>query len=175
MNAVIRIFCISLPLLSGCIDAPSDGQLPEPIDLELAIATRPLLSSICSFKCNNSHGEGICSDQRDSGEVNFAVFPLIEGTTVVPSTILGTTTGWANTSCPNCQWQFVSLTTTELLRGTAPSVSQATNGPAVVKNVTANRIYEWAGTIVLRIFDPTDASVGTCTPSVEGSLVGPLL
>lgn len=174
MKIIIQITCLLLPVIAGCVAPPTDDEAPDLADHELVTSSRPSLSSICSFVCNNSHGQRACGDQRDSGQVNVAVHPLLEGTTKVPSTILGTTTGWASTSCPNCQWQLESVTTNFVI-GTKPDVAQATNGVAVFKTVSSSRSYEWEGTVALRIFDPTDASVGTCKLSVNVSLHGPLL
>jgi len=166
--------CAADPVGVGS-EPPTDDETADQADHELAIASRPSLSSICGFVCNNSHGQRSCGDQRDSGQVNVGVFPLLENTTKVPDAVLRTTSGWTSTSCPNCQWQLESVTTNELFGGTKPDVAQATNDVSVFKTVSSSRSYEWAGTVVLRIFDPTDASVGTCSLSVDLSLSGPLL
>lgn len=163
--------------LMGCVgvedEALYEDETWDQIDDELvAPASRPPLSSICGFRCNNSHGQQVCGDHRSSGQVGVAIFPLLENTTKVPSTILGTTTGWASTSCPNCQWQLQSITTHHVMGGTRPSVVQATNDVSVSKTVSVSPEYDWLGTAVLRIWDPTDASVGTCTLSVGANLSG---
>lgn len=152
---------------SGILNEAGDREAPVEI-----MAARPSLSSICSRRCNNSHGQNNCSDYRVSGQVNVSVFPLIEGTSVVPSSILGTTTGWADTSCPNCQWKLDGVTTTSLFGGTAPSVSQAMNDVNVSKSVSSSREYDWSGVVAITIWDPTDSSVGTCTLNVSTSLAG---
>lgn len=163
--------------LTGCLgledEAMYEDEAWEQVEDELMTpATRPPLSSICGYRCNNSHGVRQCSDHRNSGQVNVSVFPLIENTTKVPSTILGTTTGWANTSCPNCQWALERVTTTSLQGGTGPAVNQAVNDVNVSKTVNVSPEYDWQGDIVLRIWDPTDSSVGSCTLSVTANLSG---
>lgn len=155
-------------LLIGCLGAEVD-----PMSDELVMpVSRPPLSQICDFRCHNSHGWFQCTDDRASGEANVAIAPLLEGTTKVASTIWGTTSGWASTSCPNCQWQLQRITTTFLFGGTVPSVnSSAIDDVGISKNVNP-RGYEWDGVVSLRIWDPTDASVGTCDLNVDVSLIG---
>ena len=172
----MKILLLTLVVcFAGCMPEPEEDDVADAVEGDAADALSTSLSSICSFVCNNSHGQRSCGDQRSSGQVNVAVAPLLENTTKVPDTILGTTRGWTSTSCPNCQWQLESVTTNELIGGGNPDVVQSTNGVAIVKTVSSSRSYEWAGTVVLRIFDPTDASVGTCRLSVAVSLHGPLL
>ena len=44
-----------------------------------------------------------------------------------------------------------------------------------IEVITARRQYEWEGIVSITIWDPTDASVGTCALNVETGLYGPLL
>jgi hypothetical protein len=139
------------------------------VDEEVA-SLRPSLASICSYRCFNSHGAYACGDSRFTGQANVGVYPLIENATKVPSTLLGTA-GWSSTSCPNCQWTLNSITTTYLQGGTGPSSATAVNNASVHKTMSQPIEYEWNGTFSITIWDPTDASVGTCTLNVDASLV----
>jgi hypothetical protein len=137
----------------GARDAPA-----AELDLQLSMQQLPWREGV-----RGSPGLG-ASQCRD--------VPAIEGTTKVPSNILGTTTGWSSTSCPNCQWQVDRFTTTFVVGGSRPFAAQATNDANVNKTVSLSPEYEWDGEAVLRIWDPTDASVGTCILTVPLHLSG---
>jgi len=171
MNACLMMAGICL---AGCLDLADDAREPRDPDGEhvAALASRPALSSICKLRCFNSHGSFSCLDHRDVGQVNAAVYPLLENTTKVPSSILKTTTGWASTSCPSCVWDVVSITTDYPDGAPVPSTLVTTNSVGVAKTVAATPEFEWLGTVVIKISDPTDASVGSCTLSAELDLTG---
>ena len=143
----------------GCADM-GDGNDNEG-DVASAL-TRPALSSICGFTCNNSHLQHTCFDQRTSGQVNVSVFPLIEGKTVLPASIINNPGSWSNTSCPNCQWHLVSPSL-----GT--NVSVATDDVNIHR--TVNGQSDMITQVNIQIVDPTDASVGVCNLSVGVELV----
>ena len=171
VNVYLMMFGICL---AGCIELADDARDARDLDGRgvAALASRPLLSSICKLRCHNFHGQLSCFDHRDVGQVNVSVFPLLENTTKAPSSILQTTKGWDSTSCPNCVWNVVSITT-EFPEGTpVPGVSQAVNDVNVAKTVAASPEFEWLGTVVIKIWDPTDASVGSCTLSTTVDLTG---
>jgi hypothetical protein len=157
----------------GCLEFPEDGErldefVEESTAQSIEVATRPSLASICGHRCRDSHFGTDCYDQRSSGQVNNSVFPLLEGKYK---------TEWNQTSCPSCQWQLNGISTTWKFPTSAsgPTVNQATNDVNVSKLITAGWIYEWEGTVSITIWDPTDASVGTCSLNVDTGLYGPLL
>ena len=154
--------------LSGCTEV-DDGAAVAGEGHVASAVTRPPLSSICSWACNNSHHVRSCFDQRTSGTVNVSVFPLIQGTTFVPATILGTTTGWSSTSCPNCQWRLVSITRDRDGGVVTGGVTQALNDVNLQEAVhgQSDSIFH----VNIEISDPTDASVGVCDLSAGIELI----
>jgi hypothetical protein len=143
----------------GCVDSGDSNENEGDV---ISAVTRPPLSSICSFVCNNSHLQHTCFDQRTSGQVNVSVFPLIEGKTVLPATIINNAGSWSNTSCPNCQWNLVSPQPSSF-------VSTATDDVNVHHNVNGQT--DSITQVNIQIVDPTDASVGVCNLSVGVELV----
>lgn len=146
-------------ITTGCVDssAGNDGSSEAASAL-----TRPSLSSICSFTCNNSHLQHTCFDQRTTGAVNVSVFPLLEGKTVLPASIIKNPGSWSNTSCPNCQWHLVSAIGpgTFTTRTDDFNVQRANTGQS-----------DTTTQVNIQIVDPTDASVGVCNLSVGVELI----
>lgn len=154
--------------LSGCAGM-DDGAAGVDESHVASAVTRPPLSSICSSTCNNSHNVRSCLDQRISGTVNVSVFPLIQGTTFLPATILGTTTGWSSTSCPNCQWHLVSITND---RNGGVVTSGITQAPDDVNlQIAGHGQTDQTFNVNIQISDPTDASVGVCNLNVGIELI----
>ncbi len=164
MYACVAVFSA---YLSGCAEMDDGAALADESPATSAV-TRPPLSSICSSTCNNSHDVRSCLDQRTSGTVNVSVFPLIQGTTFLPATILGTTTGWSSTSCPNCQWHLVAITNS---RGgvVTSGVTQAPDDVNLQEAVHGQS--DQTFNVAIQISDPTDASVGVCNLNVGIELV----
>lgn len=148
--------------LSGCAAMDDDGEATSAV-------SRPPLSSICGSICNNSHNARSCLDQRTSGVVNVSVFPLIEGATFQPASILGTTTGWSSTSCPNCQWHLVSITNDRNGSVVTTGITQAANDVNLQRTVNGQSDNSYQ--VNIEISDPTDASVGVCALSAGIELV----
>lgn len=170
--------------LSGCTGVDDGAAVADEGHVASALA-RPPLNLICSSICNNSHNVRSCLDQRTSGTVNVSVFPLLAEidphaaiplvpiggppTTFLPSTILGTTTGWSSTSCPHCQWHLVSITND---RNGGVVTSGVTQSPSDVNLQRAvNGQTDMSFHVNIEISDPTDASVGVCDLSVGIELV----
>lgn len=172
---IMKAMCLSVMMFgmstAACLEEPDQADQVDETNQTAAITSRPALSSICGVQCNNSHGARACGDHRDSGQANVSVFPTLENATTVPSIILHTA-GWAGTSCPNCVWERVSVTTVFPVGAPLPTIAQATNDLNVSKVVAASPEFAWNGTVVLRISDPTNASVGTCTLTVPVGLTG---
>lgn len=168
----IRYMCAATlgMYLSGCTEMADSTGAGEEGQVANAVS-RPLLSSICSSICNNSHNVRSCFDQRalGAGAVDVSVFPLIEGTTFQPTTILGTTTGWSSTSCPNCQWQLQSVTNDVTGAVVKNGITLSAINVIVLRNSISHS--DWFGHVNIAISDPTDASVGVCNLSVGIELV----
>jgi hypothetical protein len=154
--------------LSGCT-AMEDGAGTGDEGQATSAVSRPPLSSICGSLCNNSHNVRSCLDQRTSGIVNVSVFPLIEGATFRPAAILGTSTSWLNTSCPNCQWHLVSITNDRNGGVVTTGIAQAADDVNLQR--TVNGQSDMSYHVNIEIADPTDASVGVCDLSVGIELV----
>jgi hypothetical protein len=166
-NMYVCVAALGLYLF-GCTGVGDGAGAVDESNAASAVS-RPLLSSICGSICNNSHDIRSCLDQRTSGIVNVSVFPLIQGATFLPASILGTTTGWSSTSCPNCQWHLVSITNDRNGGVVTSGITQTADDVNLQR--TVNGQSDMSFHVNIEISDPTDASVGVCDLSVGIELV----